>query len=79
MACNIDVQEIINEQYHKQADILVDSEDNLHARVEQFRGEELQHLDIVVYHDERGKSQYKSLHAMIQSGCRVVIKIVEKV
>ena len=79
MARNIDVQEIINEQYHKQADILVDGEDDLNASVEQIRDEELQHLDIVVHNDERGEDHYKLLRAMIQSGCRAVIKIVDKV
>ena len=79
MACTIAVQEIISEQNRKQADILVEDEGDLHAIVERFRAKALEHFDIAVYHDEREAIHYKLLHTVIQSGCRVAIKIAERV
>ena len=79
MACTIAVQEIISEQNRKQADILVEDEGDLHAIVERFRDEELEHLDITVYHDQREAIHYKLSHTVIQSGCRVAIKIAKSV
>ena len=79
MACAIAVQEIISEQNQKQADILVEDEGALHAIVERFRDKELEHFDIAVCYDEREAIQYKLLHTVIQSGCRVAIKIAERV
>ena len=79
MACTIAVQEIISEQNLKQADILVEDEGDLHAIVEQFRAKELEHFDMAVYHDEREAIHYKLLHTVIHSGCRVAIKIAERV
>ena len=77
MTCTIAVQEIISKQYQKQADILVEDEGDLHAIVERFYDEDLEHLDIFVYHDKREARHYKLLHTVIQSGCRVAIKIAK--
>ena len=79
MACTIAVQEIINEQNQKRADILVEDEGDLHAIVERFQNKELEHFDIAVYHDEREAIHYKLLHTVIQSGYRVAIKTAERV
>ena len=73
------VQERIGEHYQKQADILVEDEGDLHAIIERFRDEELEHRDIAVYHEEREARHYKLLRNVIQSGCRVAIKIAERV
>ena len=79
MACTIAVQEIISEQNRKQADILVEDEGDLHAIVERFWDEELKHLDITVYDDQREAIHYKLSHTVIQSRCRVAIKIAKSV
>ena len=65
MACTIAVQEIINEQNQKRADILVEDEGDLHAIVERFRDKELAHRDIAVYRDRSEVSHYKLLHTVI--------------
>ena len=65
MACNIAVQEIISEQYQKQADILVEDEGDLHAIVKRFRDKELAHRDIAVYHDRGEVCHYKLLRTVI--------------
>ena len=51
IACTIAVEEVIGEHYQKQADILGEDERKLHATVERFRDEELEHRDIAVDHE----------------------------
>ena len=70
---------MMGDHYEKQADILGDDEGDLHAIVEQFRDNEFEHFDIAVYHDEREAIHYKLLHTVIHIGCRVAIKIAERV
>ena len=79
MACTIAVEEVIGENYQKQADILGEDERELQATVERFRDEELEHRDIAVEHDGREARHYSLLRKVIQRGCRTAIKIAEKV
>ena len=79
MACTIAVEEVIGEHYQKQADILGEDECDLHAIVERFRDEELEHRDIAVDHEGREARYYKFLRTVIQRGCRTAIKIAERV
>ena len=79
MACTIAVEEVIGEHYQKQADILGEDERDLHAIVERFRDEELEHRDIAVDHDGREVRNYDLLRSVIQRGCRTAIKIAEKI
>ena len=58
---------------------MVEDEGDLHAIVERFRDKELAHRDIAVYHYGSEASYYKLLRTVTQSGCRVAIKIVERV
>ncbi len=51
----------------------------MHAIVERFRDEDLEHRNIAVYHEEREAGLYKLLRKKYQSGCRVAIKIAERV
>ena len=79
MACTIAEQEKISEKYLKQADILVEDDGDLHAIVERFRDKGLAHRDIAVYHDGGEEGHYKLLRTVIQSSCRVAIKIAKRV
>jgi ubiquinone biosynthesis monooxygenase Coq7 len=79
MACTIAVEEVIGEHYQKQADILGEDERDLHAIVERFRDEELEHRDIAVDNDGREARHYDLLRSVIQRGCRTAIKIAEKI
>ena len=79
MACTIAVEEVIGEHYQKQADILGEDERYLHAIVERFRDEELEHRDIAVEHDGRQAPAYGLIKAIIQTGCRAAIKVAEKI
>ena len=44
---------MMGDHYKKQADILGDDEGDLHAIVELFQDEELEHRDIAVHHEGR--------------------------
>jgi ubiquinone biosynthesis monooxygenase Coq7 len=79
MACTIAVEEVIGEHYQKQADTLGEDERDLHAIVERFRDEELEHRDIAVDHEGREARYYELLRSVIQRGCRTAIKIAEKI
>ena len=79
MACTIAVEEVIGEHYQKQADILGEDERDLHAIVERFRDEELEHRDIADDHGGREARHYEILRSVIQRGWRVAIKIAEKI
>ena len=79
MACTIAVEEVIGEHYQKQADTLGEDESDLHAIVERFRDEELEHRDIAVDHEGREARYYELLRSVIQRGCRTAIKIAEKI
>ena len=79
MAFTIAMEEKISKENQKQCDILFEDVGDLHAIVERFRDKELAHRDIAVYHDAGGVSRYKLLRTVTQSGCRVAIKITERV
>jgi len=70
---------VIGERYQKQADILGEDERDLHAIVERFRDEELEHREIAVDHEGREARYYELLRSVIQRGCRTAIKIAEKI
>ena len=79
MACTIAVEEVIGEHYQKQADILGEDERDLHAIVERFRDDELEHRDIAVDQEGREARHYELLRSVIQRGCRAAITIAEKI
>ncbi len=81
MACTIAVEEVIGEHYaHQVAHLKAESrEPELTRTLERFRDEELEHRDIAIEHDGRDATGYPVLRQIIQTGCRVAIKIAEKV
>ena len=79
MACTIAVEEVIGEHYQKQADILCEDERDMHAIIERFRDEELEHRDFAVDHEVREARHYDLLRSVIQRACRTAIKIAEKI
>ena len=80
MACTIAVEEVIGEHYAAQVEYLKaqDREPELTKTLERFRDEELEHRDIAIEHDGREATGYPILRSVIQTGCRVAIKIAEK-
>lgn len=79
MACTVAVEEAIDAHYAGQIDALDDGESELRATLGTFRDEELQHRDIALQHGAEQAPGYRLLSAAIKAGCRVAIRISERV
>lgn len=79
MACTVAVEEAIDEHYREQAATLGDDEAALRADIERFRAEELEHRDIGLANEAELAPAYKLLSAAIKAGCKVAIKVSERV
>jgi ubiquinone biosynthesis monooxygenase Coq7 len=78
-ACTEAVESVIEEHYADQVRALEPSDPALAARLKQFRDEEIGHHDHAVDNGAREAPAYPLLSALIRTGCRVAIKISEKI
>lgn len=79
MACTVAVEEVIDQHYRAQSEKLGDDEAPLKAKIEKFRGEELEHREIGL---ERGAEQapaYPLLTGAIKAGSRLAIWLAERI
>ncbi|MCA3280392.1 MAG: demethoxyubiquinone hydroxylase family protein [Roseomonas sp.] len=79
MACTVAVEEAIDEHYRAQEDTLGDDEGELRADIARFRAEELEHRDTGLEHEAEQAPAYRLLSAAIKTGCKIAIKISERV
>lgn len=79
MACTVAVEEAIDEHYRAQEDILGDDEAELRADIARFRAEELEHRDTGLENEAEQAPAYRLLSAAIKTGCKIAIKISERV
>ena len=79
MACTVAVEEAIDEHYQAQEKTLGDDEATLRGHVEKFRAEELEHRDIGLEHEAEQAPGYRLLSAAIKTGCKVAIKLSERI
>ncbi len=79
MACTVAVEEAIDEHYAEQAASLGDDEAVLRGHIEQFRAEEQEHRDIGLEHEAELAPAYRLMSAVIKAGCKVAIKVSERV
>jgi ubiquinone biosynthesis monooxygenase Coq7 len=79
MACTVAVEEAIDEHYAAQADALGEDEAELKGKIERFRAEELEHRDIGLEHEAELAPAYRLLSAAIKAGCKVAIRVSERV
>jgi len=79
MACTVAVEEAIDEHYREQHATLGDDEATLKAHIETFRAEELEHRDIGLANEAELAPAYKAMAAVIKVGCKVAIKVSERV
>ena len=78
-ACTEAVESVIEEHYADQIAELKDRDPDLAAELTRFRDEELAHHDHAVDHGAREAPGYGLLSAVIKAGCRVAIKVSERV
>ncbi|MCW8084478.1 demethoxyubiquinone hydroxylase family protein [Sabulicella glaciei] len=79
MACTVAVEEAIDEHYQAQEANLGEDEAELKAEIARFRAEELEHRDIGIANEAELTPGYRALSAAIKVGCKVAIKISERV
>jgi ubiquinone biosynthesis monooxygenase Coq7 len=79
MACTVAVEEAIDAHYADQIAGLDDSESELRGTLVKFRDDELQHRDIALQHGAEQAPGYRLLSAAIKAGCRVAIRISERI
>ncbi len=79
MACTVAVEEAIDDHYAEQAAALGEDESALKADIERFRAEELEHRDIGLANEAELTPGYRLLYAAIKTGCRVAIRVTERV
>lgn len=78
MACTAAVEEAIDEHYAAQVAVL-DHDPELKKTVEDFRQEEVAHREEALAHGAEEATGYKLLSETIKAGCRVAIKLSEKI
>ncbi|MCX8134111.1 MAG: demethoxyubiquinone hydroxylase family protein [Roseococcus sp.] len=79
MACTVAVEEAIDEHYRAQEENLGEDEAELRADIARFRAEELEHRDIGIANEAELTPGYRLLSAAIKLGCKVAIKVAERV
>jgi ubiquinone biosynthesis monooxygenase Coq7 len=80
MLCTEAVEEVIDEHYMSQKQVLHDiGEKNLAATIEEFRLEELEHRNIALEHGSMDAPVYGLVKAMISKVCKVAIWISKAV
>ena len=78
-ACTAAVEEVIDAHYSAQIAELGDKDPELKSTVEDFRAEEAQHRQLALDHGAEQAPGYKLLSEAIKAGCRVAIKLSEKI
>lgn len=78
MACTVAVEETIDAHYASQIAALDEGQQELRGTLARFRDEELQHRDIGLAHGAREAPGYRLLSAAIKAGCKVAIRISER-
>ena len=79
MACTVAVEEAIDEHYRAQEAILGEDEAALSETIARFRAEELEHRDIGLANEAEQAPGYRLLSAAIKAGCKLAIKVSERI
>jgi ubiquinone biosynthesis monooxygenase Coq7 len=77
MACTAAVEEVIDAHYARQIERL-DHDPALKATVKDFRAEEIAHRDEALAHGAEDAPGYRLLSETIKAGCRLAIKLSER-
>ncbi|MDB5431676.1 MAG: demethoxyubiquinone hydroxylase family protein [Caulobacter sp.] len=77
-ACTEAVETVIEQHYAGQIEELKDRDPELAAELTKFRDDELAHRDQAIEEGAKDAPGYPLLAAVIRAGCRVAIKVSEK-
>ena len=78
MACTAAVEDIIDEHYAQQIESL-DGDPELKTSIETFRADEIAHKNEAIAQGAEDAPGYKLLSESIKAGCRLAIKLSERV
>jgi len=80
MACTVAVEEVIDEHYAGQVEVLAeeDEEAELRDTLERFRVEEIEHRDIGLAHGAEQTPGYEVLSAAVKAGSRLAIWLSQR-
>jgi 3-demethoxyubiquinol 3-hydroxylase len=78
MACTVAVEETIDAHYTAQIDRLAGTDPPLCDTLEKFRAEEREHRDIALANNAEQAPGYRLLSAAIRTGCRIAIRLSER-
>ena len=78
MACTVAVEEVIGAHYGRQIDEVEASEPALAATLTELKTEELEHLETGIAEGAEQAPAYPLMRGLIKAGCRLAIKIAEK-
>lgn len=77
-ACTAAVEEVIEQHYGEQAEALADTDAELRDTIMRFRADEIAHKDTAIAEGARDAPGYRALSAVIKFGCRLAIRVSEK-
>ncbi len=78
MACTAAVEEVIEQHYAEQADELDAADPPLAETLREFRDDELEHKTTAEAEGALEAGGYGAMRAVIQAGCRLAIRLSEK-
>lgn len=79
MACTVAVEEVIDEHYQEQIDLLDEDDADLKSKIEQFREEELEHRDTGIEHGAYEATAYPVLSTAIKGASKLAIWLSTRV
>ena len=79
MLCTASVEEVIEDHYQNQLKRLGKDEKDLKAKIEKFKGDEINHKNIAYEAGATTKGFYSIMDIVIRTGSRIAITISEKI
>lgn len=79
MACTAAVEEVIDDHYRQQSERLAAVDPALKETVDKFRADEIAHRNTALAHGAEQTPGYETLTGVIKAGCRLAIKLSERV
>jgi ubiquinone biosynthesis monooxygenase Coq7 len=78
-ACTVAVEEVIEDHYQGQLDVISNDESELKASIAQFKQEETEHKDTSLKNDAEQAAGYEILTALVKAGSRGAIWLSKRI